>query len=338
MRTATLYRYQLPLNAGVILRHRPLRQREGLILCLTENEKAGWGEIAPLPYFSRESLNEAEKQVRSWLALWLKQRGNMAQNDRLFQLDNLFPSVAFGVSCALAELNHTLSEQGEYRTTPLCYGDPDELYDRLQKNGEHIAKMKVGIHSPSQDGLLAERFLHAIPELQLRLDANRMWSAEHAKEFARQIAPENRKRIQFIEEPCQTPTLSRQFAQEHRIAIAWDETVREPNFSVEKQPYLTAIVLKPTLIGSISHCVSLINQAHRQGMLAVISSSIESSLGLTQLARLAYQYTPNTLSGLDTLNLMPTQLLRVWGNSTLPVADLNSPFIHTVTREIAIKT
>jgi O-succinylbenzoate synthase len=36
----------------------------------------------------------------------------------------------------------------------------------------------------------------------------------------------------------------------------------------------------------------------------VISSSIESSLGLTQLARIAAWLTPQTLPGLDTLALM----------------------------------
>lgn len=341
MRNAKIYRYQLPMNAGVILRHRPLTQREGLIIHLTENGKEGWGEIAPLPYFSQESLLQAETQLRHWLAKWLTeplQNGkNCEQNNRLscqlYTLDRLLPSVAFGVSCALAELENSLNEQGEFRTTPLCQSNdhsPEALYDRLQQNGnnnEKIAKMKVGLNSPQQDGKLAERFLHAIPELQLRLDANRMWSIEHVREFARQISPKNRPRIQFIEEPCQTPLLSCQFAQENQIAIAWDETVREPYFEVKKQPYVTAIVLKPTLIGSISHCISLIKQAHQQGMLAVISSSLESSLGLTQLARLAYQYTPNTLSGLDTLNTMQTQLLRRWENSTLPLADLNSPFI-----------
>lgn len=334
MRNATLYRYRLPINAGVILRHRPLTERQGLILHLAEKGNEGWGEITPLPYFSQESLDEAEKQLRHWLAEWLKeplQKGKQsAQSHRLsHSLETLFPSVAFGVSCALAELDNSLGEQGEYRTTPLCKGDPEALFDRLQENDSDvkIAKMKVGINCPEQEGKLAEHFLQQIPELYLRLDANQMWSAEQARAFACQISPKNRPRIQFIEEPCHTAELSCQFAEEQHIAIAWDETVRTPHFEVKKQPYLTAIVLKPTLIGSISRCRSLIEQAHQQGMIAVISSSLESSLGLTQLARLAHQYTPNTLSGLDTLNIMQTQLLRRWENSPLPLAKLDSPFI-----------
>jgi O-succinylbenzoate synthase len=51
---------------------------------------------------------------------------------------------------------------------------------------------------------------------------------------------------------------------------------------------------------------------------AVISSSIESSLGLTQLARIAAWLTPGTLPGLDTLNLMQAQLIRRWPDNELP--------------------
>ncbi len=84
----------------------------------------------------------------------------------------------------------------------------------------------------------------------------------------------------------------------------------EPNFCLEKEPHLSAVVIKPTLIGSIQRCTELINQAHSLGLKAVISSSIESSLGLSQLARIAQQYTPNVTPGLDTLDLMEYQVLR----------------------------
>ena len=58
--------------------------------------------------------------------------------------------------------------------------------------------------------------------------------------------------------------------------------------------------------------------AHALGLSVVISSSIESSLGLTQLARVAAWLTPQTLPGLDTLALMRAQLIRPWPDSPLP--------------------
>ncbi|MDH2998761.1 o-succinylbenzoate synthase [Pasteurellaceae bacterium LFhippo2] len=317
MRQAKLYRYTIPVETGVILRNRRLKQREGFALQLTENGKTGWGEIAPLPEFSLETLEQCEQQLRNWTTLWL--------DNQIAELDNCVPSVAFGVSCALAELNGELGEIANYRAAPLCYGDPDELYQELaQIEGEKVAKIKVGLYEANRDGLIANMFLEAISDLKLRLDANRSWTLEKALLFASKIAPEHKARIQFIEEPCKTPELSRQFAEQTGIAIAWDETVREPDFLVKKEPNLTAIVIKPTLVGSIQKCVKLIEQAHSLGLIAVISSSIESSLGLTQLARLAQQYTPNTIPGLDTLNLMKAQLLRQWDNSALPMIEVGS--------------
>ncbi|AUI65424.1 MULTISPECIES: o-succinylbenzoate synthase [Glaesserella] len=323
MKTAQLYLYAIPVETGVILRNRRLKQREGLIIHLQQDDKEGWGEIAPLPEFSLETLAQAEMATREWIEKWL------ANQDE--SLDDYPPSVAFGISCALAELDGTLGEQANFHTVPLCYGDPDELYVELeQMQGEKIAKIKVGLYEANRDGLIADMFLEAIPDLKLRLDANRSWSLEKALLFASKIAPERKHRIQFLEEPCRTPEMSRQFAMQSGIAIAWDETVREKDFLVKKEPNLTAIIIKPTLVGSIDKCVALIEQAHHQGLIAVISSSIESSLGLSQLARLAYQYTPNTLAGLDTLDLMKVQLLRQWGDSALPLVDLKSEFVTKI--------
>ncbi|WGE49143.1 o-succinylbenzoate synthase [Actinobacillus equuli] len=323
MRKAQLYRYQIPVETGVILRHRRLKQREGLVVKLTEDNQVGWGEIAPLPEFSQEDLLLAQQQTEQWLAKWLA-----GQQD---DLDSYVPSVAFGLSCALAELNGELAEQGNYRAAVLCYGDPDELYTELNAlEGDKIGKMKVGLYEANRDGLIANMLLEALPDLQLRLDANRGWTLEKAVKFAEKIAKENKSRIQFIEEPCKTPELSRLFAQASGIAIAWDETVREPNFVVKNEPNVTAIVIKPTLVGSLQKCIRLIEQAHQQGLIAVISSSIESSLGLTQLARFAQQYTPQTTPGLDTLDLMQYQLLRPWKDSNLPIAELDSPFVQEI--------
>lgn len=333
MREYHLYRYSIPVDSQVILRNRFLKKREGLLVQLKSDNNEGWGEIAPLPEFSQETLETAEKQTAVWLKQWQEQ-GLTDQS-----LDNLSPSVAFGLSCALAELNNQLSEQGNYQAAPLCYGDPDELFEKLnQMQGEKVAKVKVGMYEANRDGMIVDMLLEAVPDLQLRLDANRSWSPEKAAMFAKYVKPAHRRRIQFLEEPCKTPELSCQFALDTGIAIAWDETTREPDFQLKNSPHfspyfnpnLSAIVIKPTLVGSLQKCIDLIRQAHQLGIQAVISSSIESSFGLTQLARIAHQYTPNTIPGLDTLDLMDCQIIRPWPNSNLPLIDLNSEFITPI--------
>ncbi|MBG0751412.1 MULTISPECIES: o-succinylbenzoate synthase [Pectobacterium] len=311
MRRVTLYRYSVPMEAGVVLRNQRLKTRDGLIVRLQEGERLGWGEIAPLPEFSVETLAEAEsaalEQLQSWVA------------GQAFS-DALPPSVAFGLSCAQAELNQHLPQAADYRKAPLCNGDPDELFEMLQAMpGEKVAKIKVGLYEAVRDGMIVNVLLEALPDLKLRLDANRSWTRAKADGFARYVAPSLRSRIAFLEEPCKTREESREFARETGISIAWDESVREADFRVEAEPGVSAIVIKPTLVGSLARCQQLVQDTHQAGLTAVISSSIESSLGLTQLARLAQWLTPDTIPGLDTLDLMQAQVIQGWPESTLPL-------------------
>ncbi|WP_044470190.1 o-succinylbenzoate synthase [Mannheimia massilioguelmaensis] len=322
-----LYKYSIPVDSKLILRNRFLKRREGLLVQIKCKDNEGWGEIAPLPEYSEETLEQAQAQTIQWLKDWNAARSR----DEKLSFEGLYPSVAFGLSCALAEMKGRINEAGNYQAAPLCYGDPDELYEPLDNmKGQKVAKIKVGMYEANRDGLIADMLLEAIPDLYLRLDANRSWTPTKAQMFAKYVKPEHRARIQFLEEPCKTRDESRQFAAETGIAIAWDESVREPGFEVVAEPNVSAIVIKPTLVGSLEYCVSLIEKAHNLGMQAVISSSIESSFGLSQLARIAQQYTPDTTPGLDTLDLMEYQVVRAWPNSALPLIDFNSEFITEI--------
>ena len=162
--------------------------------------------------------------------------------------------------------------------------------------GEKIAKVKVGLYEAVRDGMVVNLLLEAVPDLRLR----RMPTAAGPvpkRMVSRNMWHRSTARIDFLEEPCKTPEESLCYAQDTGIAIARDESVREPGFTVTAQPGVAAIVIKPTLTGSIARCRELITAAHREGLQAVISSSVESSFGLTQLARLAGWLTPDTLRG-----------------------------------------
>lgn len=298
------------MDAGVVLRERRLKTRDGLFVQLQEGEREGWGEIAPLPGFSHETLDDAEAALRAWSCAWLDGGEPLLPG---------LPSVDFGISCALAELDATLPEKADYRAAPLCTGDPDELFAVLAgMPGEKVAKIKVGLYEAVRDGMVANLLLEAIPDLRLRLDANRAWTPLKAQQFAKYVNPAYRDRIAFLEEPCKTRADSLAFARETGIAIAWDESLREDDFQFVAEPGVRAVVIKPTLTGSILKVHEQVKAAHALGLTAVISSSIESSLGLTQLARIAAWLTPDTLPGLDTLNLMQAQLIRTWPGNSLP--------------------
>jgi len=319
MRSAKLYRYELPMDSGVILREQRLKQREGFVVELNLDGEVGRGEIAPLPGFSVETMDDVYSQLIEQLGMW--------SQGQAFDFDGLYPSVAFGLSIAELELSGELPQQGCFQAAPLCSGDPDELLPKLNAMpGEKVAKIKVGLYEPIRDGMLVSLFLESIPDLTLRLDANRAWTAEKAQQFAKKIAPSLRGRISFVEEPCEAPGDSFSFAIDTGIAIAWDETlqhaIRKDDFKLEDLNGAKAVVIKPTLIGSVARCVELIEKAKSLGIKAVVSSSIESSLGLTQLARLAHWQLPDEVPGLDTVGLFAQQLEVEWPGCELPVVRL----------------
>ena len=141
----------------------------------------GWGEISPLPGFSQETWEEAQSVLLAWVNNWLAGDCELPQ----------MPSVAFGVSCALAELTDALPQAANYRAAPLCNGDPDDLILKLaDMPGEKVAKVKVGLYEAVRDGMVVNLLLEAIPDLHLRLDANRAWTPLKGQQFAKYVNPD----------------------------------------------------------------------------------------------------------------------------------------------------
>jgi O-succinylbenzoate synthase len=99
MRRAQVYRWQIPMDAGVVLRERRLKTRDGFFVYLQQGDQHGWGEVSPLPGFSLESLDEAQAALLAWANEW-RAGVDPALPD--------VPSAAFGISCALAELDGSL--------------------------------------------------------------------------------------------------------------------------------------------------------------------------------------------------------------------------------------
>lgn len=321
MRKAKLYKYQLPMDSGVILRDEKLTEREGWIVELHDGDNSSFGEIAPLTGFSQESTSEAGIQAQAELERWV--------TGEEIDFDALYPSVAFGLSMAQFELAGNLPAEGSYHSAPLCTGDPDDLLPVLEAmpKDNKVAKVKVGLYEPIRDGMITNLFLETIPDLKLRLDANRAWTIEKAEKFASYINPSYRQRIEFIEEPCRKPGDSFSFAIDTGIAIAWDETlqesVRDDDFDLGNMTGSKVIIIKPTLIGSVARCVGLVEAAKRLGITVIFSSSLESSLGLCQVARMAHWLTPNSIPGLDTIKMFAAQLETPWPDCDLPVEPVS---------------
>ncbi len=277
-----------------------LSAREGLIVQLQDKHKqSGLGEIAPLPGFSHESLAQAKAQIISLLNSGL---------DKLQATDNLYPSVHFALNMAVQKIavNHKASFPD---SIALLQGDNASIikqYAALHRPA--LIKLKVARQKVRDDLRLFEALSRLNPGLRIRCDANQGWSTAQAACFFQKI---DKSILDYIEEPTDSHQANLQLAEKYNIALALDETLQDSHFHYQHHSCIKALVLKPSLIGSLTRLQRFIEIAAQQQLQVHISSSFESIIGLQQLAALAklYQKKCSLTLGIDTLKYFSCPLL-----------------------------
>jgi len=289
-----IFLYRLPLRPLKIGK-RMLKVREGLVVRLRDEKgRTGFGEIAPLPGFSRESLAGAIKETRK-----LRNRLLGKEISESFIHHGLL-SVSFGIGTALCGLTSKKIAQ-KIPVSGLLQGNKSQIVREaklLVKKGIRTLKIKVGSGSLKQDVEKVVAVKGAVGRhVRLRLDANRAWSLEKAAAFVRAIG---RRQIEYIEEPLKNSSALAAFFAKTKMSFALDETLRDLNpIRFHPPKGLCAIVLKPTLLG-MDKTFRWIRLAKRKQIKTVISSSFESGLGISALADIAFHVSPKTPAGLDT--------------------------------------
>ncbi len=294
---ADILRYRLPFRQPLTFRRNTLRERQGLILRLYCSGRYGFGEIAPLPGFSSESLDQAERQLQAFCHA--VNSGQFADKASL-EGWSLLPSVAFGVESALWWLQQD-SWVAAPAVAPLLNGTRTEILRRLehwQGAWPDEFKLKTGRSTLAYDCDTLSQILGIVPDfVRIKLDSNRQWSFAQAVRLAGAI---DTTRVAYVEEPTGHSSEFSLLFQQTGLPFALDETVQQPGYQFEPMPGLAAIVIKPTLVGGLGRCQQLVSAAHAEGVRAVFSSSYESSIGLHILEQLSAQWTPGELPGLDT--------------------------------------
>jgi O-succinylbenzoate synthase len=197
-----LYEYRLPMKNGL--------WRTGLIV---QNGNC-FGDIAPLPGFSSESLAEAKED-----ALHVIRTGATPK----------LPSVRFGIDCAFTAFPGSLHL-------------PVAALDR-EGAGFQAIKLKLGALS-LEDALTVVK--RTAKHLEIRLDFNRKWPLEKLLSFAEHFTPTT---FAYFEEPAISFADLLTFSKLTGMPIAVDESIPEvPYWEI---PTLKAIIVKPTILGKI---------------------------------------------------------------------------------------
>jgi o-succinylbenzoate synthase len=321
-----LFRFSLPLRGPLVLGGATLHRREGLLLRLSGDDGAeGWGESAPLPGFSEESLHQAIAQMRLLVGSLIGREvtDDWTDRDGAFgrELERIAPapSVRFGLElavwnmCAASSGNSLpglLAGQPRVPVNGLLSGSRDEVMEeaqRMKNAGYEAVKLKVGARAIAEDGRLVRELAGQVGStISLRLDANRAWGYEQAAEFLR-AAP----RFEYLEEPLADPARLPQLVREFGAPVALDESLvgMEPEV-LEEHRYAWAVVLKPTLLGGISNTLRMAERALRLGMTPVVSSAYESGIGTAALVAMAASIGDHPVpAGLDTYRALADDVL-----------------------------
>ena len=325
IKTVRFYKYSLSLRQPLKLKENLLSVREGLLISLSDPYgNIGWGEIAPLPGFSRETLGSVTRQLPR--AAEFMRQAEIPDDVELLTgafdtwLDPLTQtaSLRFGIESAVLSL---LSNAKHVSFAELIAGNqasrieinallagsqPDVLarIDDLMKHGYSTFKLKVGTR-PLEDeiALIAAVRRRIGPQNNLRLDANRQYDIETTHQLFRGIESLD---IEYIEEPVRNLNQLRVVLKDKRrkVPVALDESLLELRPHDLALPFgISAVVLKPTLLG-LEKSMAFARVAVENNILPVVSSSFESSLGLSILAVLACSIggAQRAVAGLDTLS------------------------------------
>ncbi len=331
IRDAEVFRYDLPLAAPLVLHGAALERREGLLLKLSSGDGlSGWGEAAPLPGFSRETLPEAEIELLR-RAAQLKGRPAPLTSAAIDAMDAAqdaqAASVSFAVHGALLNLASDIQtttpryllSPGSATSAPLnalLQGAPGEVVACAKArcaSGFTALKLKVGRRGAAEEADLACAVREAIgPDIALRLDANRAWDLETAADFAARIAGCN---VEYIEEPLHDPRLLPEFLARTKLPYALDETFQEAVATLRAPGRKEAPACPAKVFGQAAACIWKPTLVHYAGMGAEIASgglglplkkvivtgAFESGVGISMLAQFAAAYAgPDAPAGLDT--------------------------------------
>ncbi len=318
--------YRLPLIEPVVWNGERQTEREGVLLGLVGASGAqGWGDAAPLPGFSRESLADTREALEAVLPVVLGRAldpADVLRPDGPFHqaLDEarLPSSARFALDLALADL----AAQALGRTLPqalhpdpavmlplnaLLMGDPTAVVAQAAERvaeGYRALKLKVGRASVKQD-IQTVRAVREAAEarVELRLDANRAWAFKEAMRFAVGVRDVG---VAYVEEPLRTPGELPALWLDSGLPVALDETVQEDG--AEVRGWATAVVLKPTLVGGLMAALRWAARARAVGARPVLSAAFESGVGLRGVAALAAA-TGAEAAGLDTYRWLGADVL-----------------------------
>lgn len=278
MRYRFAYRlYRRTLHVPLRTAHGVWAEREGIFVRLqAEDGTTGFGEVAPLPWFGTETLDEA---AAACAAL-----GAETDDDRLDAVPERLGCVRFALAGARQTPPSARSERlAVAALLPAGRAALDVLPDRLAA-GFLCCKWKVGVGRAEEELGVLDDLLAALPAyVRLRLDANGAWDRRTAERWLARCAE---RPIEFVEQPVapENTDVLLGLAEDYPVKLALDEAVTglAAARAWQARGWTGVFVIKPALAGPVGELAEWIEATKPD---VVCSSAIETALGRAQILR-----------------------------------------------------
>lgn len=281
-----------------------INERELAVLRLTDAAgNSGLGEITPYPGPGEPDLTEFLVEFDSKVASKLASFSNLEESE--WRLPTISPPVLCAIDTALLDLrarragvraaellgeevavavpvNATITAEEPERVAALAVD--------AQNDGYSTVKLKVGFSDRDEERLAALRDAVGF-EMLVRLDANGAWSREQAQSM---IPVLQQYGLELIEQPVAPDDLDAMgtLRATASVPIVADEGVRTPA-DLERHVAAGAcdgIVIKLSQAGGPTAAVQLADHARDEGLLVVVTGTLDGPIGLAATLHFAAAY------------------------------------------------
>ena len=280
--------------------------RKSWFVGLTDGERSGIGECAPLPDLSCDAIPNYSEVLRHFCDQ-LEQTGELD-----YEALRPYPSMLFGLETAfrsftaypssLFDTPFSRGEEGIPINGLVWMGSYEEMLQRMEQKleqGFRCVKLKIGAIDFEKELDLLRRIRERFGprEVELRVDANGAFGglaaspsgvdgALYKLELLSQYA------LHSIEQPIRAGQWANmaELCRDAPLPIALDEELIGVNDPEAKRQLLhiikpAYIVLKPSLHGGMAGCREWIRLAREEGIGSWMTSALESNVGLNAIAQ-----------------------------------------------------
>jgi O-succinylbenzoate synthase len=256
------------LSIPMRVRFRGVETREVLLF----EGPYGWAEWSPFPEYP---LQEA--------AIWLKAAAEFAYTD-------------FQPKSTTVKVNATLPAVDNVKEVLAPFGKFEVVKIKVAEKGQTL----------EDDFRRINKVLELYPDTRIRLDGNGAFDIATALRLSEYIL-KNNINLEYLEQPvasiAEMAELKLKLKELGEIKIAADESVRKVSdpLTVALAKAADILVLKAAPLGGIINAIALAKEA---GLPVVVSSALETSVGLSMGAFLAAELNSPYASGLATAALL----------------------------------